>query len=432
MTHDGAVLIIGAGALQVPMIQEAKRLGLFALATDINPAAPGAALADHFRALDTYDRIGHVHWARQLATGQAEVPVPPLLGVTTCGADVAPTVAAVAAALELPGLPFDVALDTHDKHTVRHTLHHAGLALYQPQWLLADLKHDARETVCACLHAWGDVVIKPLSQRASRGVTLIDHALLRTIECAGLIDQALARLRSYGRRFLIEERLRGTEHSAEVVLGPQDTVLFANIVDRPFAYQAGYALELGHVNPTRLDQAMCTAIHTMVLQCAHAMGVAHGPFKLDVMATDDGPKVLEATARLSGGFDCQMTTPLATGRNPIRQVLQLACGLEVDRCPPRWQRFAACAAAFPPPGTILATPRQVQGSDGPLTEQVRHMPGIEQVILTAEVGDVLEPYTHCAQRPGFVLAVADTYDLAWQQALAGANALATGFILASS
>ena len=359
-----AVILIGASAMAIPLIHEAHALDLKVIATDGDPAAPGFAHADERLIISTYEATQTATLLRHLADQYA------YRGVVCCGADVAPTVATVAQTYQLPGIPAHIASQTHDKGIVRFVLD-TGLSCYQPYWQAYDraLPSDALDALLAKVGY--PLVVKPRTQRASRGVSLVNTR-------DELMD-AIAKADRYGRHMLLERRLFGSEHSAEAIL--QDgTLLWFNIVDRLFDYASGTPIELGHINPTSLDAKIQQQIQLMLLSCARLLGVTWGPFKVDCMVTDDGPKVLEVTARLSGGWDCQRTSPM-TGRNPIRQLLQLACGLPVDAQPPA-QGYAACAAVLP-----------------------------------------TQPLAHNGERQAFVFTHGDDAALAWQTALAQAHAM---------
>lgn len=396
MTKPEAVVIIGAGLLQVPLIHEAKRMGLSVIVTDSNPMAPGVQVADAFFPASTYDIEETLAYLPAMQAAHA------LRGVCTAGADVAPTVAAVAEAARVPGISVAVAHRTHNKAEVREVLDEAGLACYQPRYLCVVGDHSTALrtrviTESSVIGGW-PVVVKPLQQRASRGVSI-----------AATPDEfaiAVAKALPYGKEYLIEECLVGTEHSAEAILDTDGALLWFNIVDRPFSYESGTGIELGHINPTLLDAGVQQQIQLMLLAAARALGVMWGPFKVDVMLTADGPKILECTARLSGGFDCQKTSPL-TGRHPMRQLLQLSCGLPVER-QGQPKGFAACAAILPQrAGVVTSLP-------------------IEQGILWAITpGQQIAPAKHNGERAGYVIAAADDYHVAWGGAASMAEACAT-------
>src|SRR5882724_1163810 len=416
---DDTVWVIGAGPLQVPLIEEAHGLGLRVVASDGNPQAPGRPAADLFLELDTHDVEGHRATAHQFRQGLL-VPseIYRLVGCCTAGADVGPSVAAVAAELGTPGLPVEVARRTHHKLWVRERLRAAGLDRLQPAYRLVDLDdpHQPYEALLD-LHrtcAW-PFVLKPLEACASRGVSLVQPGLGGWGD--GLAD-AISRAAPYGGLALLEEGLSGSEHSVEGILGPDGDLRFFNIVDRQFRYDAGIPFELGHLNPSRLTPAQWSAARALWMDVADALEVDWGPFKLDLRWTAAGPKVLEATARLSAGWDCQCTTPLSTWRRPMRTVLELACGLPLsaaaldERQP--WD-YAACVAILPPPGRV-----RVVHED----RVARVRQDIAGLVWAVEVGQVIPPYEHCATRPGFAICVAPDPELALGEAAYAAQRVA--------
>ena len=412
MSKVNDVLIVGAGMLQVPLIREAQALGLYVIATDGNLQAHGATIADEFQHIDTYDIKKHAYLARELSTVHGDPYGVTVLGCCTAGADVAPTVAVVCKVLGTPGIPLAVARRTHNKIFVRQKLSEQGqYDNYQPTWCVLDGYDDRR--IFRELNKYDlayPLVIKPATQRASRGISIVSNVRE--------FWRAVGKARQYGDDILIEQCLTGTEHSAEAILDGHGGLLWFNIVDRPFTYEGGRAIELGHVNPSSLVPAQQHAIKTMLLDTAQTLGVTWGPFKADVMWTEDGPKILEVTARLSGGWDCQGTSPL-TGRHPIRTLLQLACGLPVEI----WheaQGYAACAAILPESsGVIRELPAGLELNPAQLLGQVH------QVIWAIQPGATLAPVEHNAQRAGFVLASAPTYTYAWHLAKTAADALAS-------
>jgi biotin carboxylase len=189
-----------------------------------------------------------------------------------------------------------------------------------------------------------------------------------------------------------------------------------NVVDRPFALRDGHPIELGHINPTDLGPAERDSLFRLAERAAESTGVRFGAFKADTIWTEEGPRVLEVTARLSGGFDCQYTTPLSSGRDFIGAAMRLAVGVPLDPTDleHRWHRHAAAWVAFPPPGRV----RRIEG-----VEEARRVSGVREVFVRVEPGDVIEEYRDCAARPAFVIAVGDARDEAVRAARAGAARL---------
>jgi biotin carboxylase len=405
---EPTILVVGAGLLQCYTIQEAHALGLRVICTDQSAHAPGVALADSFHALDIYDIPGHRALARQLM--QTEY----LVGVTCAGGDAAPTVAAVAEVAGLSGIPYEVARRTWDKHDVRLALDKAGLAHYQPRWqpLHIDRTDMLYKTSFASivgefyapLCGGFPCVLKPVTQRASRGIRLVSNQLEVLL--------GFDTLAQYGPVVLLEERLVGSEHSAEIVFDVRGNLCHFHVCDRFFDYGTGMPLEVGHINPSRLPFVQRDAIKMMLLESASAMGVGVGSWKCDVMWTKDGPKILEATARCSGGFDAQVSYPRSSGDNLVQRILQVACALPVTP-QPLLTSDNYCAVAS-------IVPRKA----GRVAELPMLKPFEPEVIWAIRAGETIQPPRHCAERAGFVVMTGKDYDKTWAYAQAWANAYA--------
>lgn len=388
------LFVVGAGLLHCYTIRQAQSMGLSVIATDGSMYAPGLALADVPIVCDVYDIERH----RALACAFAKEYH--LVGATCAGGDAAPTVSAVAEEAGLPGMPCTIAKDTWNKLAVRTRLTCAGLHAYQPPYCWRTGKElYPVNSVLQVLDF--PLVVKPLSQRASRGVTLVDTA-------DGL-HRAITSALTYGSCLLFEERLVGSEHSAEIVLDAQNDCVHFHMCDRLFSYEDGYSIELGHVNPSRLPLDQQAQVKQMLLNCAHALGVTWGPFKTDVMWTAQGPKVLEVAARPSGGFDSQVSYPRSSGDNLLQRVIQVACSLPVTPQPPlRSDCYCAVAAIIPRTAGTVRTLPDLGG----------------EVLWMFRPGEKVQPPEHCAQRAGFVVIEGTDYGDAWRNARELAEAYA--------
>jgi biotin carboxylase len=250
------------------------------------------------------------------------------------------------------------------------------------------------------------LMVKATDNCGSRGTSRVDMPN----ELDHAVADAIANSTSH--TALLEEYLTGEQQSVEVLFNEKGECRYLNIVDRPF----DGVMELGHVNPTRLSASRCRALFELTERAAAAVGVRYGAFKCDTIWTADGPRVLECTARLSGGWDCQLSTPRATGRDFITAAMRAAVWLPPEPVDlrPKWRKYCAVWAAFPKPGTVVS-----------INDSFSVMPhGVTDIRLRVAVGDVIAPYSHCATRPGFVAAVADTYGEAVERAQSGAALLA--------
>jgi biotin carboxylase len=399
------VLIVGAGLMQTYAMRAARARGLRVIATDANPDAVGLDVADLGYACNVFDVAGHQTLVRRLKYDH------PLVGVTSCGMDAAPTIAHAAREAGTPGLDPAVATGTWHKDRVRQRLKDAGLDALQPAWHVVEFRPGVSPD------PWPvDTVVKPTTSRASRGLSLVPPG-------SSLVS-AVAEAARFSPVVLIEQRVQGSEHSCEMLIGTDGLPCYFNVVDRLFTYDRGMPLEIGHLNPSQLDEDAWFTLWDATRAAAQALGVTWGPFKVDVIweTAHARPVILEATARLSGGFDCQETTPRATGRDPIGATLELACGLPITAplaCPDV-HPVAACHAVLPPAGRVAGLPDPAR---------VAEWAGIEAVLLTAEPGDVIPARRHCAERSGYVIATAPTAARAWKRAERAARELAAAFSL---
>jgi biotin carboxylase len=376
------ILIVGAGLLQVPAIERARTAGLRVALTDRDANAAAFPLADETYTLDTKDVAGHVALAQRL-TVRGD-----LVAVFTEGADVEVTVAEAARAAGLPGVDPAAARICNDKVAFRRVCAEAGL----PGPRYGEVRDGAGAR--ALVEDIGlPVIVKPRDSSGSRGTVRVDRA----DDLGAAVAEAVS-FSSDGVA-LIEQFLTGPEQSVETIVAG-DRHFRCNIVDRPFAY-APFAIEVGHDNPTALGADQQEQLYALVERAARAVGIDVGAAKADTMWTDEGPVILEMTARLSGGFHCQYTSPLAYGTDDIKAAMDLALGRPLDPADvtPRWHRHALCRSLFPEPGRIV-------GVDG--IDEALALPGVEHVLSRMVTGDVVEPYRTCVDRPAFVITVGDT------------------------
>ena len=382
MNTPDCVVVVGGGILTVPLIERAHELGLETAVVDGDVRAPGMLLARHPLQVSTKDAPAAARAAAELAR------VRPLAGVVTAGADVECTVAAIAEALGLPGVGPETAHVCNHKAAMRRVLAEADI----PGPRFAEVA-SGEEALARADDVGFPLMVKPMDNCGSRGVVRVD-------DTAGLARATGAALElSRAGTALLEQFVEGTTHTVEM-LAYRGEYQPCSVIDTHHGYPP-WAVELDHVNPSvrsREDQERMLAV---ARRAATAVGIDHGPAKVDFLFGKDGPIVMEMTARLSGGFHCQLTTPLALGTDNLRAALDLCRGRAPRRedVEPRRRRHAVCRALFPDPGRIVCI-------DG--VERARGLPGIERVLCLAGEGDVLPEPRSSADRRFFVVGVGDT------------------------
>jgi biotin carboxylase len=331
------LLIIAAGPLQVPAIQEAKALGLNTVVVDANPLAPGMALADKKYAVDIFDvaAIERIARAEKIA------------GVMTLCTD-APVrvVAAVASALDLSALSPEAAVNATDKRLMRKAL----LANDVPVPRFREVE-DIQAALAATDAIGYPVALKIACSSGSRGVYRVDSPE----DLAKRFNEA-HEFQPHG-DLLLEEWMDGPEVSVEgVCFGGRVHII--QVTDK-LLFEGAFPVEAGHSQPSRLDAITVTQIRAVAAAGVRALGLDHCAFHAELKVTHNGPKIVEIGARLGGDRISTHLTPLSTGVNLVKAAIQIAVG-EVPDVVPSLARGAAIRY-FRAAG--LGTIKMVEGLD---------------------------------------------------------------------
>lgn len=384
LEQDKYIIIVGAGLLLLPTIKIAKQMGLKVIATDWSKDAPGFRYADIPVLVSTKDVERSVQVARELAQKYN------IAGVFTAGADVEVTVANVAHALGLPGISPEVAYICNNKVEMRKCLEKAGIA--GPWFAEVSSIDDAKEFIQSVKFP---VIVKAVDNCGSRGI--------RKVYNPDELEETILYAKSFSSTgsAMLEEYLEGPKQTVEMLVY-NDTYHLCSIIDTHYAYDP-YPVETSHNNPSRLPKNVQEKLYVYAEKVARAVGINIGAAKVDTVLTEDGPKVIELTARLSGGFHCQYTSPLALGTNDIKAAMDIAIGnpLDLSDITPKVNRVSICQAIFPEPGKVISI-------DG--IEEAKKIRGIEEVFVLVKEGDVIKPYRSSADRVCFVIAAGDDFN----------------------
>lgn len=374
------IMIIGGGLLQLPAILTAKKMGYQVIVTDYNPNVLGIRDADIPIIMSTRDIEGSVRAARQ------QNDVTPISAVLTVGTDASMTVAAVANALDLPGIKFEDAEAATNKIKMRMRLKEHGIPSpnFLPVWSLSDAKKAGKILKFP-------LVIKPSDNMGARGVMRVDN--LNQLPDAF----KFAKNASPSGEIIMEEYMEGPELSIDAIIY-QGEITITGIADRIIEYPP-YFIETGHDMPSALPKQEQEAACEVMKQGIRALGIEIGAAKGDIKMTAKGPMVGEIAARLSGGFMSAYTYPLSTGVDLIRAVIEVALGREPGNLEPLMNRVAIERAIITRPGIV----KKITG-----LEEALKVPGIEEIFLNVRPGDRVSPPRSNVEKSGHIIAVGRT------------------------
>ncbi|HJZ71521.1 MAG TPA: ATP-grasp domain-containing protein [Vicinamibacterales bacterium] len=403
VTRDRTLWIVSAGAEAVPGIQRARAMGLHVVVSDMNPNAPGFAVADEAVVANTYDVDGTIAAATKYHRTKR-----PIDGVMCMAADVPMTVAGVAAALDLPGIPIESARLAADKLAMKEAFRRANVPI---PWF------QAIESLQALIEVVRDrgfpLVLKPIDGRGARGVLRLTEAT----DLAWAFSHASSQSRRGG--VMVEEYLAGPQISTEglLVSGEGTTCGF---IDRNYEYLdrfAPYIVENGGEQPSAIAPAAQRRIAAAAMDAGRAMGISSGSVKGDMVWTDRGPCVIEIAARLSGGWMSTDQVPLGTGVDLIGCAIRLALGEQVpaEDLRPRWHRGVAIRYFFPPPGRVAA----IDGADA-----FAAIPWVHRLGFFVQRDETVCPVTDHTKRAGFVITTGATREDAVARACSVVDAIA--------
>lgn len=134
--------IIGGGILQVPLIEEVKKLNLGSIVTDGNPNCICKKNASYFEAIDIFNIDEHIKYADELVNKGIKIE-----GVLAAGIDAPETMARVAEHLNLPSVSSDIAHLVNNKELFRIAMKKLGVPVPKFRILTKDILKSLPEII---------------------------------------------------------------------------------------------------------------------------------------------------------------------------------------------------------------------------------------------------------------------------------------------
>jgi biotin carboxylase len=377
------LLVLGAGAAQLGLLEAARARGLHVVAVDRDPQAQGFALADERAVISSEDEPAVERLARARGVD----------GLISPGADWPVAVAArVAERLSLPH-PVDAATAVLATSKARQRERLAVAGVPQPAVL------DTADPALAL-----PVVVKPPDRQGQRGVTLVR----RRDELRAAVARAAEASRNG--TAIAEEHIDGAEVTVNAV--SIDGRFFPlTVTDRLTAEAPAFGVALAHAWPSSHDVRAAVEVAGAAVA---AIGVRHGPSYTQLRLAGEGPRVMEVAARLGGGHDAELCRA-ATGVDLNDLALSFALGEAPARPSPGGSAGGACVA-------FLVAPQGTLGAVDGLDEAAAGA-GVEWVRVYRRPGWRFGALRTGADRAGAALAVGDSREQALLRARRAAQAV---------
>lgn len=321
-------------------------------------------------------------------------PVDAVVGVDE---ETAVAAASISAALGLPHNPVEAVATARNKARLRAALTRSGVPSPR-HWLF----HRADDPRAASTQVTYPCVLKPTFLSASRGVIRADDPggfvrAWRRIE--KILDEPDARGKggAAANEMLVEEFVPGDEVAVEGLLRDGAINVLA-IFDKPDPLEGPYFEETIYVTPSRKAPDLQSEISDVTAAACRALDLRDGPIHAELRCAPGGVRVIEIAARSIGGL-CSRVLRFGTAMSLEELILRHALGQAPPE--PRRERKAAGVMMIPIPKAGVL--EEVGG-----LEEARGVSGIDEVTISAHLGQRLVSLPEGSRYLGFIFSRADT------------------------
>lgn len=381
----GTILIIG-GRLQA--IQKAKRLGLrVVFLQHPERLQPGQA-----EAADAMILVDYLDWEIARPMVEAAHQAYGFTKVVTLVDQALELAGRINDLLGLGGTSQEVTHRFRDKLAMREWLHECGFeSVAAREVRSADELREFGER-----HGY-PFVLKPVDAAGSRGVVCIDEPAeidevwRRSVQLRDRDDLVLAKFNPID-RFFAEEYIDGVEYSVESFSFDGRHIVVA-VTDK----LSDGVVEMGHAEPAALAPDDEEVLVQHIVDFLAVMGLTDGVGCTEIKMSSKGPRIIEGHDRVAG--------------DRVMDLVQAVYGVDLEQYAVGWPLRQVPALTGRPPAQGGAATRFLSAEPGVVTavegaEEAGSYPGVIDVDVTVQVGDVVGAIADNFDRPGQVIAAA--------------------------
>ena len=376
------ILILGAGIYQVPLINTAKRMGVYTIVASIPGNYPGFAIADkvYYENTTDYEKILEIAKEEKID------------GIVTAGTDVAViTIGKVCDALGLPGLSEQAAVIATDKMRMKEVYEKYGVRTARYRKVYFDSGDIASQVSMLNM----PLMFKSVDSSGSRGIVKVNSI----DEFGKAVEYVKGSTRSD--YFIVEEFLSGEEFGAQAFVRNGKVEFILPHGDYVFTGDTG--VPVGHFAPYDLPQETTEDAAHQLRLAIEAMGLDNCAINADFILVDGKTYVLEIGGR-SGATCLAELTAIYYDFDYYEKILKTALGEDVDFTPGP----AAAHGGVPNASKLLMSDR-----DGVIVSQEDHNepdPDIYEVMFDYKPGDRVHKFKVGPHRIGHVVCKGKTLD----------------------
>ena len=331
------LLVLAAGLLQIPVIKKAREMGVYVIAADDDPDAPGMAMADK-----AIVPGGLMNEEKLVAIAKEEH----IDGVIHPCSEVAMNVMGrINDELHLCGISKEMAIRATNKHLMREAFERYGAP--SPKSILIKDEEDA--WLIFCEQFTTNAILKPSRNSGSRGIAKVEKGISKDA-FDRLYRRALDESRDH--QVLIEQFIEGPEFSVEVIVWNGEPHVLA-VTDKKTT-EAPYFVELGHNQPSVFPEEIQQKLKDGAIAGIKALGLSNCAAHCELKVQDGEVYLMEIGARMGGDFISTELTHLSTGIDMVAATISVVLGMEPNFQPTE-EKHGVCIRYFTPkPGKLLS------------------------------------------------------------------------------
>ena len=376
------IMILGAGQLQIPILQRAKERGLRTVVVSPESNQPGCRYADVIVPLDVRDEIGILKAAEEnhidgVTTDQTDLPVR--------------TAAYISERMGLPGISYELGCLFTDKYKQREKCKELGISV--PRFTKVRTSEEAEQFYKECKTP---VVMKPIDSQASHGVSkVIDESQIHTFfhEAAG-----------YGRsgEVIMEEFIDGIEFSVDCYVGGGTVNKLALGEYHPFKIDGAFSSAYTVFPPDRPSNYVDRILRmneSIIKGFCYERGRTHAEY----LVNDSQCCLIEIAARGGGAYFSSDNVRYVSGFCSEDYLINIALGLNTENIPQSNERHDCCCTLFfylPENGVVSS----VEGVDLVQSLNFVRRNNLNQIKIGTETKPIIDKGTRY-----FMILVAENY-----------------------